>query len=98
MDKATKLARIKSIRAAALRAVEEIGSWQQVRMGSCDRAMRGAEIGDVLSSSRLATEVLVAVLHIYHMYDFQILKIRRIWRWAACEGSLETGKNTFSRA
>ena len=52
MDKATKLARIKSIRAAALRAVEEIGSWHQVRMGSCDRAMRGAEIGDVLSSSR----------------------------------------------
>jgi hypothetical protein len=33
-------------------------------MGSCDRAMRGAEIGDVLSSSRLATEVLVAGLHI----------------------------------
>ena len=52
MDKATKLAKIKSIRAAALRAVEEIGSWRPVRMGSCDRAMRDAEIADVLSSSR----------------------------------------------
>jgi hypothetical protein len=52
MDKATKLVRIKSIRAAALRAVEEIGSWHQVRMGSCDRAMRGAKIGDVAISYR----------------------------------------------
>jgi hypothetical protein len=43
MDKATKLARIKSIRAAALRAVEEIGSWHLVRMGSRDRAFRGAD-------------------------------------------------------
>ena len=52
MDKATKLARIKSIRAAALRAVEEIGSWHQVRMGNRDLAMRGAEIGDVSISYR----------------------------------------------
>jgi len=52
MDKATKLARIKSIRAAALRVVEEIGSWHPVRTGSRDRAFRGAEIGDVAISYR----------------------------------------------
>jgi hypothetical protein len=47
MDKATKLARIEGLRAGALRVVEEMGSWTQVKMGDRDCALKGAEIGDV---------------------------------------------------
>ena len=62
MDKATKLARIKSIHAAALRAVEEIGSWHPVRMGSREPRLKGR--GDrrrAVVVKALATEVLAAV-------------------------------------